>query len=58
MNTTECDVEGCEKPAIANVLPTHGKTDHHAYRCRECLLYDLEREWFGEWQTKIENTEA
>jgi len=54
----ECDVQGCENPALAKVLPTHGETDHHALRCRECLLYDIEREWFGEWRSKIENRQA
>lgn len=50
----QCAVNGCEDPAIAKVLPTHGQTDHSALRCRDCLLYDLEREWFGEWRHNIE----
>lgn len=51
--TLTCDVEGCEDPALAAVHPTHGETEHHALRCRDCLIYDLEREWFGEWRQKI-----
>lgn len=53
----QCDVNGCEEPALAKVLPTYGDTDHVAHRCRDCLLYDLEREWFGEWRSKIEARE-
>lgn len=52
--TQQCDVKGCEEPALAKVQPTYGATDHIALRCRDCLLYDLEREWFGEWRSKIE----
>jgi len=48
-----CDVEGCDDPALAGVHPTHGETEHHALRCRDCLLYDLGREWFGEWREQI-----
>jgi len=53
--TEVCDVNGCDSPALVDVLPTYGQTDHHAYRCRDCLMYDLEREWFGEWRQKINN---
>jgi len=52
-DTERCDVDGCRSPAISRVLPTHGRTDHYALRCRGCLLYDLKRDWFREWKGKI-----
>ncbi|MDR9431522.1 MAG: hypothetical protein RI568_12600 [Natronomonas sp.] len=48
-----CDVKGCHEPAIARVLPTHGRTDDGAFRCRECFRYDLDREWFKQWKGAI-----
>jgi len=52
-----CAVKGCENPAIARVLPTHGTTEHDALRCRDCLVYDLNREWFEGWRRSIERDE-
>lgn len=51
---SHCDVRGCDSPALAKVLPTHGKTDHHGFRCRDCLHYDLSRGWFEDWREAIE----
>lgn len=58
MSKIECGVNDCEKPALANVLPTHGETDDSAYRCRECLEYDLDRDWFSQWRGAIEEKQA
>lgn len=49
----ECDVDGCETPAIARVFPTFGQTDHEALRCKKCLEYDFDRRWFRQWAEKI-----
>ena len=53
-NTLVCDVSGCHQPALVRVFPTHGTTDDSALRCRECLLFDLRRDWFEEWASDIE----
>jgi hypothetical protein len=53
--TEQCDVSGCESPAITIVLPTNGRTDDVALRCRDCLEFDLDRDWFAEWADHIEN---
>lgn len=53
MSIQTCDVSGCDQRAIASVLPTHGATEHHALRCRDCLLYDLDRNHFREWKQAI-----
>lgn len=45
-----CDVTGCDQPALVRVLPTHGETDDEPLRCRECLEYDLGRDWFQDWR--------
>lgn len=50
-----CDVKACEKPAIADVLPTNGRTEHRALRCRDCLKFDLNRGWFREWAENIKD---
>lgn len=48
-----CDVDSCSNPAMAKALPTYGVTDHEGLRCRACLLYDLERDWFKKWRQEI-----
>jgi len=48
-----CSVAECTQPALARVFPTHGDTDHKAWRCRECLLHDLEDHWFRKWRKEI-----
>lgn len=53
MSTLTCDVSDCENRAIASALPTHGETEHSALRCRDCLLYDLNRNHFAEWKQAI-----
>jgi hypothetical protein len=54
MSTLTCDVSDCENRAIASALPTHGETEHSALRCRDCLLYDLNRHHFAEWKRAIQ----
>jgi hypothetical protein len=49
----ECAVTDCDSPAIARVFPTHGETEHSALRCRDCLEFDLRREWFRQWADAI-----
>jgi hypothetical protein len=52
-NLKQCDVRGCEEPAIVRVFPTNGQTNHSALRCRDCLDCDIGRGWFKEWAEKI-----
>ena len=52
--TLTCDVSGCDQPALARILPTYGRTDHSALRCRDCLAFDLSRDWFDDWRVAIE----
>lgn len=54
MSKLLCDVKGCQMPAIADTLPTHGETEHHALRCRSCLLYDLRTDHFKDWKEAIQ----
>ena len=49
-----CSVTDCSAPAIARVFPTHGETDHSALRCRDCLEFDLDRDWFRQWADEID----
>lgn len=51
----ECSVTDCDSPAIVRVFPTHGGTDHSALRCRDCLEYDLDRDWFRQWADAIDD---
>jgi len=53
MSALTCDVSDCENRAMASALPTHGETEHSALRCRDCLLYDLDRHHFAEWKRAI-----
>jgi hypothetical protein len=41
MSDKPCDVEGCDKNAIARLLEIN-TADDRGLRCKHCLLYDVE----------------
>lgn len=48
-----CSVTDCDEPAIVRVFPTFGQTPHSGLRCRECLQFDLARDWFEQWADAV-----